>query len=191
MKVEPHTTVGEYFHEQVGRAMVSQGLRASEMAGWYLVNLLIENLRAAPAQNEPMVLRLERALVGSPAERAQKLRELGDSALYVSGFFGDSLRRGAVRPDYYATIGVSAYAELESLLRIPVRGNLYADVYGELRDRFTDFVGVLGRVSEEAVTPQDLGRLLERWLHTRSEHLLRRLALRGVVIGAGPGHRTQ
>ena len=191
MKVEPHTTVGAYFHEQVGRAMVSQGLRASEMAGWYLVNLLVENLRAAPSQDEPMVLRLERAMQGTPSERAHRLRELGDSALYVSGFFGESLRRGALRPDYYATIGVSAYAELESLLRIPVRGNASAEVYGELRDRFTDFVSVLGQVSEEAVTPQDLSRLLERWLHTRSEHLLRRLALRGVVIGAGGGHRVQ
>jgi hypothetical protein len=190
MDVEAHASVGAYFHEQVGRALSSQHLRASEMASWYLVNLLCENLRAAPAQSEPLALRFERAQQGSPTERARQLRDLGDSALYVSGFFGDSLRRGLVQVDYYITMGVSAYGELEALLRLPPRIGRHAEVYAELRDGFPDFVSVLNQVSEEAVTPQDLGRLLERWLRTRSEHLLRRLALRGVLI-APPGRDAQ
>ena len=189
--LETHPTVGAYFHEQVGRAMESRGVRASQTAGWYLVNLLVDNLRAAPAQNEPLVLRLEQALHGNPTERAHKLRDLGDSALYLSGFFGESLAHRAVRPDYYAAIGASAYAELEGLLRIPVRGNRHAEVYAELAERFTDFVSVLSRVSEEAVTPQDLGRLLDRWLRTRSTRLLDHLARRGVLLSPKTGGRTQ
>jgi hypothetical protein len=190
MTLETHPSVGAYFHEQVGRAMESRGVRASETAGWYLVNLLVDNLRAAPVHHEPLVLRLDQALRGSPTERAHKLRELGDSALYLSGFFGESLAHRAVRPDYYAAIGASAYAELESLLRVPLHGHRWAEVYSELAERFDDFVAVLGRVSEEAVTPQDLGKLLERWLRTRSERLLGQLARRGVLLGP-TGGRTQ
>jgi len=186
MSVEPHTTVGAFFHEQVGRAMESQGLRASEMAGWYLVNLLVENVRAAPDAGEPMALRLHHARQSHPTERALKLRELGDAALYVSGFFGESLARGLVPRDYYITIGITAYAELAQRLRLPP-GGAHADVYGELRDRFCDFVGVLSRVSEETVVPQDLGRLLQRWLRTRSRHLLHQLAERGVLVAPGDG----
>jgi hypothetical protein len=167
--------------------METQGIQASEMASWYLVNLLVENLRVAPNHDEPMAIRLHRARHGNPSERARQLRDLGDSALYVSGFFRDSLRRGLVHPDYYLTVGASAYAELESLVRIPLKGAPHADVYAELADGFAAFAAVLGQISEEAVAPQDLGQLLERWLRTRSEHLLRRLALRGMLIAPGGG----
>jgi hypothetical protein len=92
-----------------------------------------------------------------------------------------------VHPDYYLAVGASAYAELESLVRIPLKGGPHADVYAELADGFAAFAAVLGQISEEAVTPQDLGQLLERWLRTRSEHLLRKLALRGMLIAPGGG----
>ena len=50
-----------------------------------------------------------------PNRKMEILKKLGDTSLYISGFFGDSLNRKLVDIDYYAEMGGAAYGSLSSI----------------------------------------------------------------------------
>ena len=77
-----------------------------------------------------------------PGERVKALKEVGDTALYVVGFFAESLERSLVQADYYMGLGSAAYGELASRLG----GSSVREVYEELASGFPAFVDVLGEV---------------------------------------------
>ena len=88
----------EFFGEQVRKAIEHQRLETSAFATHYLVDLLTRSIRAdaLPAaepgfDDVPLALLYLRALRAATHERARRLREMGDTALFVSGFFADSL----------------------------------------------------------------------------------------------------
>src|SRR6185295_2253033 len=108
----------EYFREQVERAMEHQKVSTSDFVEYYLVNLLANCVGAEPSPTEPryddtpLALLYVRAVQSCRQERARLLRTLGDTALFVSGFFADSLSRRLVDLDYYRSMGGFAYARL-------------------------------------------------------------------------------
>ena len=91
----------------------------------YLVELLVtfsatNNLfdkDGGRLMGEPLALMLAKASEAPAPERARQLRRMGDTALYVSGFFSDSLQRQLVDVDYYASMGGRAYDALGDMNR--------------------------------------------------------------------------
>lgn len=181
----------EYFRTLVEAALQHQHVKAGELTSYYLVNLLCSYIRLAdgsPASldGEPLALRLARALETGGLEQRARLQSLADDSLFVSGFFSDSLRRKVVDVDYYVTMGEYAYGSLSR------RGaDTFAETFGELAERFTRFVDVLGEVSERSgmTSNNDLLRLYERWLRTGSRRSGQKLAERGIVPNASIGQR--
>src|SRR5690606_4120063 len=53
----------------------------------------------------------------SPAQRVETLKRLGDTSLYISGFFAQSLKRKVVDLSYYVEMGTSAYGALAEVVR--------------------------------------------------------------------------
>jgi hypothetical protein len=186
MSVRPALSVAEFFHEVLTAALRSQAVPASEMAEFYLVNLLSE-FTHGEIDPEPLGPKLALALTEPPPERARDLREVGDTALYVCGFFGESLERRLVAVDYYISMGGSAYAALAGLVRMSRTGDRWGGVYGELSDKFPRFVDVLAEVSEKSALGSNRGvlRLYERWARTQSEWLERKLRATGIIPPRG------
>jgi hypothetical protein len=87
------------------------------------------------AQNSPSPVRID------------LLKKLGDSSLYISGFFGDSLSRKIVDIDYYVDMGGVAYSALAS----SSADENTSQVYGEFSVRFPEFVDVLTFISQESM----------------------------------------
>src|SRR5262245_24410448 len=86
----------QFFQERVSSALENQRISRSAEAEFYLVNLLAEFSAAenftrgaeGRAVHAPLALKLKDALEApSPQERLAHLRDLGDLALYVAGFF--------------------------------------------------------------------------------------------------------
>jgi hypothetical protein len=183
-------TPAEYFKDLVEGALEHQRLKIADDTSFYLVNLLCAYVRlddaGTPLHDEPLALRLARALETGGAEQRALLRRLGDVSLFVSGFFSDSLNRRIVDVDYYVSMGEYAYS---SLSRQESDG--VAAVFAELSDRFERFVDVLGEVSEQSslTSNSDLLRLYERWLRTGSPWTGQKLAARGIVPNASIGQR--
>lgn len=180
----------DYFRESLTRASEARSLSAGEATQHYVVHLLVgfsraENLfdqSANGCELRPLAIMLSDAL-DAPAgpERNLHLRRLGDVALFISGFFGESLARRAVDVDYYMHMGEAAYS---TLLNSPAsrRDELLADVYGELSVKFLKFVDALADVSQEArvFDERDILRLYDVWVKTGSERaaeILQRLGI--------------
>jgi len=181
----------EFFREQLGKAMEHQRVNASAFTEYYLVNLLAACVRgdALPASEDgydetPLALLYARAAQAPRTERARLLRLLGDSALFVSGFFAESVDGTLVDLGYYRSMGGRAYACLGQ--EAPFAFG--PDVFAELSRRFSQFADVLAEVSEKSrlAHPISLVRLYERWLATGSRRAAMLLAEQGVtpIVGS-------
>lgn len=179
MDVTLATSVDEFFHQAVTTALSAVDLSASEPASWYLVGLLGEMTRTR-IPDEPLGLKLV-ATGQEPAERGRTLKQVGDTSLYVAGFFAESLNRSLVDADYYVGIGQSAYAQLARSLGAQ---RSLSDVYGELAEKFPQFVDVISEVRKRAeFATSDIGKLYELWLRTRDEWIENKLRSVGVLLG--------
>jgi hypothetical protein len=183
-------TPSEFFREQLGKAMEHQRVSTSAFTEYYLVNLLVACVRGdvlpgrEPGYDEtPLALLYMRAVQAPRAERTRLLRLLGDSALFVSGFFADSLDNAPAGHGYYRALGGRAYAHLGREAPKPFGPELF----GELAERFSQFSDVLAEVSEESrlAHPASLVKLYERWLATGSRRAGAQLVERGVTPVAG------
>jgi hypothetical protein len=126
----------------------------------------------------------------SPAShRAGKLRHVGDTSLFLSGLFMESVHRQPVSADYYTSLGRTAYEHL-SQLSGEVRP-LPGDSFAELAARFPDFVRVLAAISFERLFPGDTHKLrvYTRWLYTRGAEDARWLLQHGVTPHSPPTSR--
>jgi hypothetical protein len=182
----------EFFKEQVEGAMERQRLKTSEWTAYYVVKLLAGFVAAergeAAFDGEPLGVRLVRALQADGAAQREALRSVGDASLFLAGFFSDSLNRRLVDSDYYIALGANAYGRLAARDR-----DAFADVFGEMADKFVPLVDVLAEVSDRASlgSNRELLRLYDRWLRTGSRRDEELLAERGLVPNASLSRRVQ
>jgi hypothetical protein len=177
-----------YFKEQVEASLARQHLRAGDLTGYYLVNLLCQYVRPDRGDaeyGEPLAVRLARALQTGGIEQRARLRSLGDFSLFTSGFFSDSLSRRTVDVDYYVSMGEYAYGSLSRA------EDAFREVFAELSRKFVGFSDVLADISERTAlsSNHDLLRLYEKWLRTGSERDGQKLIARGIVPNSSAGKR--
>lgn len=181
------TSPRPFFTKMVEDAVAQRRLKAPIATQTYLVGLLEHYMvsgnlfGAAEIGGSPVPSTLaETFLIATNAEPAAKqelLKRLGDSALYISGFFGDSLHRKVVDVDYYAEIGGSAYSTLAGVMARET-----APIYYDLSQRFLDYVEVLTVISQQSLvqSDKDLLRLYNRYLVTGSKLAAEQLLEQGI-----------
>jgi hypothetical protein len=181
--VLPHASVDAFFHEVLTDALESMRVDATEPAGWYLVSLLGDFTRAR-LPDEPLAVKLaQSAAAADPGERVRTLKEVGDTSLYVAGFFAESLSRKLVDADYYIGLGRGAYAELAG--RMGASSSI-TEVYRELAEGFPGFVEVLAEVRRRVdFAGADVMKLYEQWLRTRDAWIEKKLRALGVLVDPG------
>lgn len=142
MGVSPHASVELFFRECVIEALDRRDVEATEHTEFYLVGLLGEFARGR-ISDEPLSVKLAKTRDSAPGERIRALKEVGDTSLYLTGFFVESFERKLVHPDYYIGIGETAYGQLADSLPGPAAIH---EVYQELSAKFSRFVEVLQEV---------------------------------------------
>ncbi|MDX1482659.1 MAG: hypothetical protein R3315_13330 [Woeseiaceae bacterium] len=182
----------EFFRESIETAIDRQNVEVDPHAAHYVVNLLTLFSRSEDLYEDqgehyglrPLALMLaDAATADSPAERNFALQRIGDVALFMSGFFADSLAHRLVDLDYYIYMGENAYGSLSEEIRGTMRGDAFAHIYRELARKFGVLVDVLHEVRDgaRASSDVDLLRTYEIWLKTGSERAARLLQENGVV----------
>jgi Mor family transcriptional regulator len=179
-RVEVIESSQNYFTEVIIDAIEKRKFSTSPPVTQYLVGLLESNLVTANASFNSTLG--EALLIAYQAQRPAKielLKKLGDTSLYMSGFFGDSLRRKIIDIDYYADIGGAAYGNLANEMANEVQGQ----VYREFSTRFLDYVDLLTYISQNSLiqSNQDLLRLYERYVMTGSELAKQQLVEKGLL----------
>jgi hypothetical protein len=180
--MELKSDLNEFFQELLSSTIRSQGVEATPPTECYLVNLL-STFSHQSLDDEPLALKVASAVFSSPDERARHLKEIGDTSLYVSGFFAESLERKHVDLDYYIQMGGAAYGELARYFRVYRQSPVFGEVYDELQHKFPKFVDVLAEISEttSVSSPRAVVHLYERWTRTGSEWMARRLREHGLL----------
>jgi len=189
--MEPTESLEAFFQEAVDRALREHRLDAQPLTEHYLVRLLA-TYASQPIDDTPLALKMLGAHTAAPREKRERLREVGDTSLFLSGFWAESFARRLVDVEYYIGLGGCAYGEL-ARTGLGWRRDPYGDVYGTLAENFARFVEVLTIISRRLMPPsgpRDVIKLYERWLRTRSSWAARRLAALGVLPQRG-GTRPQ
>ncbi len=178
MDVTAHSSVDAFFHEVLTETLGRRQAEVKDVTESYLVSLLGEFARST-ITDEPLALKWLESSHGSPADRVRTLKEVGDTTLYVAGFFAESLSRKLVDSEYYIGLGEAAYGELASRMS----GSSLREVYEELAADFPGFVDVLAEVrGAVSMGTGDVAALYEQWRRTRAEWIERRLRRLGVVM---------
>ncbi len=169
-----------FFTEIVTSAIEKRKFETSPLVAKYIVSLLESNLVTANfGFNSTMAEALLTAVQSQRSARIELLKKLGYTSLYVSGFFGDSLRRKIIDIDYYADIGGAAYGNLASEMARDTQGQIYK----EFSVRFLDYVDLLTYISQNSLiqSNQDLLRLYERYVLTGSDLAREQLVEKGLL----------
>lgn len=190
--VVPVHNLRDYFRTSVEDVVAKQGVEVDPHATHYVVNLITLFSRSEELYEDdgetyglkPLALMLaDAADARSAAERNYSLQRIGDVALFIGGFFMESLASKAVDIDYYVHMGENAYGSLSEEIRGTFRGNAFADVYLELATKFQVLIDVLNEVRDSARQESDVDvlRTYEVWLKTGSRHAEKLLRQQGIV----------
>lgn len=188
----------EFFRESIDSAIANQSVQIDSHATHYVVNLMTLFARSEDLYEDcgeiyglkPLAMMLlDASEARSAVERSASLQRIGDVALFVAGFFADSLAHRLVDLDYYVHMGGNAYGSLSDEIRGTPRGTALSDVYEELARKFQLVVDVLNEVRDGArhETDIDLLRTYEVWLKTGSRRAAALLRANGVTPMQQPG----
>ncbi|MEZ4742546.1 MAG: hypothetical protein R3B45_08875 [Bdellovibrionota bacterium] len=181
----------EFFREKVSSAIDRQKLEVNDDIEFYLVNLLCEYINPTrdgsfsngdKLLDTPLALQLKNALEAPPEKQFRIFKQLGDTSLYISGYFQDFFNRKIYDIDYFITLGSSAYDNIAILMRD--RDDSFADTYHSLAKLFKRLVEVVAEVSDGFNPNQSLNVLAtyDRWTKNQdSERLRRKLEESGIL----------
>ncbi len=183
----------EHFKGLIKSAFEHQRLETDEMAEYYLSSLLASYVTSENMSREPLAITYLKAMESDRATQAHLMKQVGDFSLFMSGFFSDSLKRKIVDIDYYIAIGSSSYGSLAALHRGDACKKTLFRLFTELALRFNAFAEIISEVSETSglTNPNDILRLYEKWLKTRSkrtENMLKNLGIEPVNTTTRPIH---
>lgn len=150
----------------------------SLLESYMLTETLFSKNEETGSYDEPMLI--EQFLTALQEEevfkKKQALKSLGDSILFKSGFFADSLKRKLVGLKHHINIGAAAY------------GNLYKDsknpIYEDLSVRFSGYVDLFSEIGQKVnfTQEEDLVVLFDRYLETDSKQAHKTLIEKGVSV---------
>jgi hypothetical protein len=178
----------QFFADRIDEALTKLKFEPLPASKGYLADLLqhfmfVENLNRGTlaetylkAQNSPLPVKVD------------LLKKLGDSSLYISGFFGDSLSRKVVDIEYYVGMGGVAYGALSTT----AASEDASKMYNEFSIRFSGFVDVLTYISQDSLVQsnKDLLRLYDRYLATGSRLAEEQLMEKGLLNADVPRAKT-
>lgn len=172
------------FFEFVRTALGAHGVTASPEAEHYLVNLLAGFLRARPERFAralgPELLAASRL---DPVHRSARLRDVGDTTLFLAGIFLDHIEAKPAATEYYFSIGRTAYGRLADLAAMNGALAVHAPTFAELSGRFVEFVRVLSSIADRELFSgsERLMVVYRRWLATGNPRDASRLIAQGVI----------
>ncbi|RZA10560.1 MAG: hypothetical protein EOP10_34560 [Proteobacteria bacterium] len=179
----------DFFRTQVCEASKALAITLPSDIEFYLVNLLCEYIHPTAMTldeenvlDKPLALMLAKAMESSPDHQIKALKRLGDTSLYVSGYFQDCFKRKAVDISYYIDMGSVAYGHTAQLMKTYKNDNHFSQIFSLLSQEFKNLVAVITEVAETLLLSRsdDLLNTYIKWQNTQSVKLRRILEERGV-----------
>ena len=174
----------EFFHSLVKEGLNKTGIQVSLPVKNYLCELLqfyvfSDHLFTVNSSGKKQLKTLAELYLNShhsDISLKNNLKKMGDTSLYISGFFQESLRKKMVSVDYYMNMGREAYKSLSDFQN--------KEMFEELSFRFSDLVFVFLQIRKKDSfrRPGDLLSMLAQYMETGSRPLARDLINQGINI---------
>ena len=167
----------DFFIDAVSDAIKQRRLPSPPLAREYLVKLLTyyiladnlfdETLENGKKTRSTLAEIYLKAMNSEPSVRIDLLKKLGDTSLYITGFFGESLNRKIIDISYYVNMGESAFSSLAQ----EVDEEVYSSLYSDFSKQFIKYMEVLNYISKQTDLQKDsnLLKLYENYQKTGSD----------------------
>lgn len=186
------TTAPEFFKTLIQRKMTESGVYVSAEVKDYLSDLLqfyiftdhlFGEVSSSGKKHIKTLAETYLLAYSSPSSMKSALKKVGDTSLYLSGFFRESLKRKTVSLDYYITMGRKAYETLANLQN--------QILFKELADRFLDLMFILFRIQQHSLAKAPyLLSLINQYMDTHSPQEAKELVRYGINISFKKTHKT-
>ena len=172
------TNLFVFFNDRIQEMMNLYSAFLSKDAEIYLSNLLVERAHShEDCFPETFVALYQHACEVSNSQAIQIYREMGDRALFVSGYFRQSLKRRLVGVDYYQHMGAMAYSAIAS------QSHSFGVLFAEMAQNFALCSNLLRELWIKLQTrPEDLLSLYQEWLESREPAIARHLKCYGIQL---------
>jgi len=169
----------QFFADRIEEAAKKLKFDPLPSSRYYLADLLQHFMHAENLNRETLAEMYLKAQNSPPPVKVELFKRLGDSSLYISGFFGDSLSRKLVDIDYYVDMGGTAYGALSTV----AASSDASQMFNEFATRFSGFVDVLTYISQDSLVQSngDLLRLYDRYMATGSKLAEEQLLEKGLL----------
>ena len=167
------------WHTLVSEAEQDYGCRLNETMQSYLVFTLMRFARDQQLNSGVIAIDFLSSLKLPNSLRNERLRQIGDQCLLVSGLYPQSAERRQVSVDYYVNIGRSAYHNIS-----PVTHRNIADLYRQLTESFILLMDLLQTIRQFSTPALQPIAAMELWQETGS-----RAALGQVSTNSLPVHQ--
>jgi hypothetical protein len=180
----------EYFKKTVENAKERLQVKISDETEFYVVDLLfrytdVKTLATRHLDTETGTFTelFSKSQEESSERRALILKYIGDTTLFLTGYFPDSFQRSLVDIAYYASLGQASYQNLLDLLSARVIRWRLEEVFDELSEKFVQVMDIVAEVAASDGPQQvmDLLRIYERWVRTRSRRDEALLRQKGII----------
>jgi hypothetical protein len=180
-----------FFQERLTVASNQLKIKLDTDVEFYLVNLLTEFINPAllnqefetDVLNTPLVFLLKQTIEAPEAKRPMMYRRLGDTSLYIAGFFQDYFNDKTFDVNYFMTMGASAYSQAALLLRSQGRDVPNHALLTSIANNFMMLVDVVAQASDNPACPKptDILNIYDRWNRCGSERLRAILEENGIT----------
>lgn len=188
--------VESFFHESITDSVSSQNVDVCEETVVYMTQLLTQYVRSEElfeqdedgVQLRPLaMLYCQAAEASDHKSRRDRLKKLGDLALFVSGWFANCLERRRVGVGYYIQMGECAYDSLSESCGESVRGRVFARIFQDLASHFTELRDVISEIhmTVDSRSDSDLLGLYDLWQRSGSSRAAELLRAEGIDVLPG------
>jgi hypothetical protein len=187
-KILELSSPAEFFHKLISEAQSAQSISLTTNVEFYVVQLLSRYVSTTDENfSNSLALTYAKAMESSHGDRILLLKQIGDNALFISGFFREFFTRKCFDMSYYISMGRNAYSELSALTsRHGKSGKQTAQTYREMAKFFPQSVEILLYVAKitfpnNNAPSENLLNTYEAWLDTASIQLEEELRTQGII----------
>lgn len=180
----------DFFISLVDEAFSQRNIEPNPLAVNYLVNLLIhymntENLfdetsESGKKTRSTLAELYLKAMNSEPSLQLDLIRKLGNTSLYVSGFFAESLNKKVVDIEYYVNMGETAF----DFLSKNIAEDAYKNLYKNFALQFVDYMDSLTYIAQKSSlhNNNDLLKLYDNYKKTGSDLAKETLIENGFLV---------
>jgi hypothetical protein len=166
-----------FFINNMLESAEEQGIALTDDLNVYISKLLVKLSSSSEASYDDKAVLADiymKVLISKELqEKTRLMKKMGDTSIIKLGFFPDSINK-VLSFQYYKDMGIMGYRHVFESTNIPV--------YNQICDRYDDCVDVIDGVRLLSAK-NDIIRLYEAWIKTKSRFARSRLIKLGMVIG--------